>query len=428
MRLASHNVAELDPFRAAARSQRSLSDLTCRLCGAKLHQDLIDFGPLPVLRKARSAGGEVDAPSERLRIRVCDVCTLVQCPGPQTMSDETEDASIDTQPAANPLYTERLAHLAAALIQKWRLSPGMRVIQVGSGDGMLLHLLVNAGAVVLGIDADASPDCDIPTERMAFGAESAMDLAVRKGRADVVVVEGMLPCVPDLFDFAAGLASIVRPNGIVTITVPYIVPILQQLQFDAFRHDVGAYFSLKVLERLLCSVGLRVFDAERLQEEGGLLRIHACPAQARFSARPGLKIVRTAETLAASDTPGLYTGFSARVSTVRDQIRDFVALRRAAGRRVAAYGVTPRGCMLLNVCGLTAEEVACVAGEEPMAFGPVLPGSHVPVVPVQAIRDNPPDDLLVLPWFYGYDVAAQLQHLRHRGMQCWALLPRIARV
>jgi hypothetical protein len=52
----------------------------------------------------------------------------------------------------------------------------------------------------------------------------------------------------------------------------------------------------------------------------------------------------------------------------------------------------------------------------------------VPIVPLQAIRDTPPDDLLVLPWPYGHDVPGKLHALRQKGMQCWTLLPRIARV
>ena len=84
--------------------------------------------------------------------------------------------------------------------------------------------------------------------------------------------------------------------------------------------------------------------------------------------------------------------------------------------------------MLLNLCGLDAQNIACVADPDPETTGHCLPGSRVPIVPVQMIRDVPPDDLLILPWPYGHDVAGKLQAVRQKGMQCWVLLPRIARV
>jgi hypothetical protein len=241
-------------------------------------------------------------------------------------------------------------------------------------------------------------------------------------------VDGVLPLVPDLFDFAAGLASIVRPNGIVSITVPHVLQLLQYLQFDAFRHDVRTYLSLRVLERLLCSVGLRVFDAERISEEGGKLRVHACPAAARFSARPSLKTVRTAEAMAELENPGLYANFAARVQATREQIRDFVSLRQAAGRSVMAYGVNPRASMLLNACGLDHRHIVAATDTGTVAVRHCLPGSRIPIVPLQTVHDVAPDDLLILPWVHAHEISGALQPLRHYGTQVWSLLPRIMRV
>ncbi len=77
----------------------------------------------------------------------------------------------------------------------------------------------------------------IPTEIASFNAGIAMEIAVRHGRADLVVANNVLPDVPDLFDFAAGLSRILRPNGMVSLQLPHLLSLVQNLQFDAFRHD-----------------------------------------------------------------------------------------------------------------------------------------------------------------------------------------------
>ncbi|HEX2940536.1 MAG TPA: class I SAM-dependent methyltransferase [Rhodopila sp.] len=404
-------------------SRPATSSRTCRLCGAPLRQDLIDFGYMPLVTHSISVHASMPEPARRLRIRVCDACTLVQTdePAPSPMLSGAELRRTASR-------HEHARRLAAALIQKWRLGPDTRLVQVGSGDGAVLRHFRAAGIAAIGIDAvpDASPA--VPTETAVFTAETAMEIAVRHGRADMVVVDGVLPKVPDMFDFAAGLANLLRPNGIVSITVPYVLPILQHLQFDAFRHDVQAYLSLRVLERLLCAVGLRVFDAERLPENGGVLRTHACAGNARHAARHGLKATRMAETMAEADPAGLYDGFSARVAAARAHIHDFIAVRRAAGRRIAAYGATTRGSMLLNVCGLDANDVVWVADPQPAPIGHILPGSSVPIAPLHKLQDDRPDDLLILPWPDAHEIAATLQSVRHRGVQFWTPLPRLARV
>jgi hypothetical protein len=59
--------------------------------------------------------------------------------------------------------------------------------------------------------------------------------------------------------------------------------------------------------------------------------------------------VRRAEADALGNEPALYETFSGRVEMMCEDIRSFLRDRRLGGRRVAAYGASARGTMLLNV-------------------------------------------------------------------------------
>lgn len=261
-----------------------------------------------------------------------------------------------------------------------------------------------------------------------FNTETAMEIAVRHGCADLVVATDVVPHAPDLFEFAAGLASILRPNGILVIQVPHLLALVQKVQFDAFRHNSYTYLSLRVLEHVLRSLGLRVFDAERVPDHGGSLGIQACHVVAPHAARPGLKAVRLAEGLGDGDRVAAYAGFSDRVAAAQDDMREFLRTRRTAGRRVAAYGVATRGNTLLNCCGVTTAEIPCVADPDPAKHGRVLPGSRLPIVPVEALMADPPDDVVILPWPSAAEIAQKLLPLRQLGTQLWTPVPRITRV
>jgi 2-polyprenyl-3-methyl-5-hydroxy-6-metoxy-1,4-benzoquinol methylase len=332
-----------------------------------------------------------------------------------------------------PSSVEHARRFAEAMCHRLTLDEDALVIEIGSNDGYLLRHFQAAGVPVLGIEAAARPaavaiDGGVPTEMGYFSAETAMEIAVRHGRADLVVANNVLPHVPDLFDFAAGFAGILRPNGILVLQVPHLLSLMQRLQFDAFRHDTYAYLSLQVVERILRSVGLRVFDAERLTDHGGSLRIYACHAVSTHGARPGLKAVRSAEAQARLDQPDFYVGFGQRVAAARDEIGRFLRLRAESGRRVAAYGAAARGATLLNLCGITAREIAFVADQDLGKQGRLLPGSRVPIVSSETLLAEPPDDLVILPWTHASEISAQLQGLRQGGTQFWAAIPRIARV
>ena len=378
----------------------------CRLCGARLHRSLIDLGSLPFANAGRPADALYP-----LHIRLCDDCGLAQI-------GETPLVGVAPAPsqAEHAGAGARTARYAETMRERLRLDTGSLAIEIGLSEGIVLPHFKAAGIPVF------------PVHAATFNIESAMEVAVRHGCADIVVAHDVLPHVPDLFDFAAGLACVLRPNGVISLQFPHLLALVQGVQFDAFRHDTYTYLSLPVIERLLRSVGLRVFDAERVPEDGGCLRVQACHTHSQRLGRQGLKAVRQAEAEALADHPGLYDDFAERVALACADIRGFLCDRRQANRRVAAYGASARGTMLLNVCGLTADEVAFVADSGSGKRSRSLPGCHIPVVPMEVLAQDAPDDVIILPWPDAAQIAARLQPLRQTGTQLWTLLPRIGRV
>ncbi len=415
---------------AAKRSASAMPEPSCRLCGARLLSTLIDFGALPLANRTLAAHGN-DDPCYRLHARICDICSLVQ-----VADVATPEALAPPLPYLSSRSAFRLnqAHRhAEAMMKRLHLGTDSLVIEVGSNDGYLLRQFRAAAIPVLGIEcapsaAAAAAALGIPTEIALFNTAVAMDVAVQHGRADLVVANNVLPHVPDLFDFVAGLASILRPNGMISLQVPHLLSLVQNLYFDGFRHDVYTYLSLRVLEHVLRSVGLRVFDAERLPDHGGSLRVYACHGVGPHPPRPGLKLVRQAERSAELDRRDFYTGFNDRVASAKDEIAAFLRNRRAGGRRIAAYGATARGSTLLNCCGMTTNEIPSIADADPAKHGRLLPGSRIPIVPLETLLADPPDDVLILPWPNAKEIARELAPLRQHGTQLWTPVPRIARI
>ncbi|MFO1025877.1 MAG: class I SAM-dependent methyltransferase [Acetobacteraceae bacterium] len=381
---------------------------TCRLCGARLNRTLLDLGRMPLATGTRQFQ-ERDR-LHRLLIRICESCLLVQVQDPVDAAPWPDPAAAPSADAA-----EHARRQAQSLLHRMNLGDASLVIEINRGPAALLPWFAEAGIPVL-------------AETGGFNADTAMEIAVGAGRADLVLATNILPAVPDLFDFAAGLAALLRPKGVLVLQVPHLLPILQRVQFDAFRQDRRFYFSLGVIEQLLRSVGLRVFDAEKLPDHGGSLRVSACHPRAPHAGRPALKALRQEEAAAGLDRVDGYNGFAAEVAAAQADIRDFLANRRAAGRRIAAYGLATRGTALLNASGIGTDTIAWVADPDGTAKGRFLPGCGIPVVGPEALTQDRPSDLVILPWTRAQDLAAGLLPLRHKGTQLWALMPAIRRV
>jgi hypothetical protein len=96
---------------------------------------------------------------------------------------------------------------------------------------------------------------------------------------------------------------------------------------------------------------------------------------------------------------------------VRAEFLDYLRAARAAGRKVAAYGAAAKGNTFLNYCGATARDIAAAFDANPAKQGRYLPGSHVPILAPEAVRNVKPDYLLILPWNLKDEIKSQLSYI-----------------
>lgn len=398
----------------------------CRLCGAELRHSLVDLGRTPLANSfvsAEQATLGVDRPYP-LHARVCERCMLVQVD--EVVAAEAIFSDYAYFSSYSSSWVAHAERYAAEMIGRFGLGPDSLVVEVASNDGYLLQHFRAAGIKVLGVEpaanvARVAERIGIPTEVTFFGTATARDMAQRHGRADLIAANNVLAHVPDLFGFAGGFPHLLQPEGVATFEFPHLLNLLEQVQFDTIYHEHYTYLSLLVVERLLLSVGLRVFDVQHLPTHGGSLRVFACPLRARHPQMSSVQAVREQEAEAGLDRIDRYRGFSLRVAAIIEEFREFVAGERAAGRRLAAYGAAAKGNTLLNCTGLTGADFICIADRNPAKQGKLLPGSHVPVVSPEALAAAAPDDVVILPWNIAREIAAELHSLCAAGTRLWTI-------
>jgi hypothetical protein len=385
----------------------------CRACGAPLGAVFCDLGQQPVansyLPDLAHAAGEPRFP---LRARICTGCALVQ------LDTVVDAAGIFTDYAyfssASDSWLAHAAAFTAAITARLGLTQDSFVVEVASNDGYLLRNFVAAGIPCLGIEpaanvAAVARAAGVPTEARFFGLAAAQEIVAAHGHADLVVANNVLAHVPDINDFAAGLAHLAGPRGTVSIEAPHLLALVDGVQFDTIYHEHYAYWSLSSMAALLARHGLGIVSVAQLATHGGSLRVLA-----RAGALPDDAAARLLAEEAARG-PELLEGFQPRVTEVLAGLRAWLAERHAAGRRVAAYGAAAKGNTLLNAAGVTAADILAVADRSPAKQGRLLPGSHIPVVTPGALLALAPDDILILPWNIAAEVTAQLREAGFAG-------------
>jgi len=111
-----------------------------------------------------------------------------------------------------------------------------------------------------------------------------------------------------------------------------------------------------------------------------------------------------------------YQDFSRRALGHRDKLSAFVRGVRREGRTVFGCGASTKGNVILQFCGFTADDIACIADVNADKFGCFTPGTGIPIVSEADARAQRPDYFLVLPWhFRDAIIAREAEHLRRGG-------------
>lgn len=366
-----------------------------------------------------------------LKTYVCDNCWLVQI-GEVKKAVEIFGEEYTYFSSYSTSWLEHARRYVEMMRSRFHFDENSLVMEAASNDGYLLQYFRQHGVPVLGVDPTANTariaaDKGVPTVVDFFTTRLARELVAEGRRADLLICNNVLAHVPDMNDFVGGMQLVLKPDGVATLEFPHLLNLVDDCQFDTIYHEHFSYLSLSTVARVFAAQGLTVFDVQELPTHGGSLRVFA-----RHSAdhsKPITEAVR--ELLAREQAAGMltleyYQDFQPRVDTVRAEFLEFLLEQRRAGKKVVGYGAAAKGNTLLNYCGIQGTDLMpIVVDASPYKQGKFLPGSHIPVLSPEAIREEKPDFVVILPWNISAEVADNLSYIQDWGGQFVTAIPSL---
>ncbi len=187
-----------------------------------------------------------------LHARVCNSCFLVQ------LEEFVAPADIFTEYAYFSSYADSWVDHARryvdSMIGRFNMNKQSLVMEIASNDGYLLQHFVPRESpcsasnrrrtwprlrAAKGIRSDVS----------FHGRANAARIAHEYGKADLVLGNNVLAHVPDLNDFVAGMKTLLKPRGVITMEFPHLQRLMEQNQFDTIYHEHFSYFSFLTVEK-----------------------------------------------------------------------------------------------------------------------------------------------------------------------------------
>jgi SAM-dependent methyltransferase len=303
------------------------------------------------------------------------------------------------------------------------------VAEIASNDGYLLQFVQAQKIPCFGVEPTASTAVaarakGIETIEEFFGVELAERLVGEGKSADLIAANNVLAHVPDINDFVSGFATLLKNDGVATFEFPHLMKMVVDRQFDTIYHEHYSYLSFSTVVYIFRVNGLSVFNVEQIPTHGGSLRVFA--QRSNTGIRPTEESVT--DLLALEMDMGMksvdfYQGFEDDAESLKMSLLDFLLSSKEQSKKVAAYGAAAKGNTFLNYAGVKSDLISFVSDRNPAKQGKWMPGSHIPIVGEQQIKNERPDFVLILPWNLQEEVSQQLSYIREWGAQFVVVQP-----
>lgn len=400
----------------------------CRMTGSARLLSILDLGILP-LTGVFPADAQVEVASGPLELVLCldsGLAQLRQSYNAETMYGD----NYGYRSGLNGSMVRHLHEIASGLDRRRPTRRGDVILDIGSNDGTLLASYEDRGQLFVGIDPTAAKFAAFYPSRVRavsdFFSEEGYRRAVGLRRASLVTAVAMLYDLEHPLSFMQAVSRILASDGLWYSEQSYLPAMLDQCAYDTICHEHLEYYGLTQLQWMADRADLRIVDATQNGTNGGSLAVtfaHRRSSHQANQAAVDCLLQREAER--RLDTPAAFTAFREAVARHRRELPGLIRALRADGQLVIGYGASTKGNVLLHACGLTSDDLPCIADVNPDKYGRVTPGTHIPIISEAQAHAMRPDYFLVLPWHFKEHIVQREQAFLDRGGRLIFPLPTI---
>ena len=344
----------------------------------------------------------------------CGLCQLGYVVPPELMFNENYPYDSSTTKTGREHFTK----MGVYICDRFNLKPNSFVIDVGSNAGVLLSGFKSKGMRVLGIE----PSSKLANAAIKNGIDSIIEFFSKKlvkkiladyGKVSIITGTNVFAHIDDLDDFMIAANSLLVEDGIIVIEAPYLLHLIENLEYDTIYHEHLSYLSVKPMIEFCKKFSFEVFDIEEQTIHGGTLRYFIGRKDKRKISQNVSNYLKIEEKQKIYSEKTLHE-FARSVKNHRKALLQLLHELKINGKKIVAISAPAKGNTLLNYCKIDSEILDYVTERNPLKVGKFTPGMHIPVYSDEKLEDQP-DYALILAWNFADEIIQNNSKYREKG-------------
>ncbi len=373
----------------------------CDLCKATDLALILDLGFHPVadtfLKKE-----QLDAPETRypLQVLLCKSCGHVMnfyvVPAEKRYQENEYSYDSSNSKVSITHFDEMAKEISAAV----GVIADDLVVDIGGNVGTLLSAFrEHSRAKVLNVE----PSANIAAIAVQNGVETLQDFfnekavqeILSRGGAKIITATNVFNHIDGLDDFMTRIIKSLTPDGAFVFEAPYLLHLVERLAFDTIYLEHISYFAFRPLQPYFKKFGLTITEIVENDYMGGSIRVTV--RLGNVAETPAVAACIKKEEEAQLYDLATYERMTKKMQEFKFSLLKQLLDARLAGGKVVGIGAATKGNTLLNYCGIDSSMLDFITDASPLKVGKYTPGSHIPILPDEAITTEV-TYALILPW------------------------------
>jgi SAM-dependent methyltransferase len=260
---------------------------------------------------------------------------------------------------------------------------GLKVLEIGCGDGALLERLAHRGAHVVGVEPGETAAAVARGRGLEIHCEPFQAGRFEWQRFDLIVHHTVLEHIDRPLEFVADQLRLLAPGGRIICCVPDCGPAIERGDLSMLVHEHWSYFDAATLIDLGARAGARTTTWRNARTEGVIY----CSWERAEEAKP------------APAAPPSY------IERARDALRAIARYAREVLSAGASLGVYCGG-RFVNYQALLVDTLPAIRrarwfDDDPALHGRFYPPTAIAIEARDALLAAPVDHLLIASWTFG---------------------------
>jgi SAM-dependent methyltransferase len=352
---------------------------------------------------------EINLPAFPMDLYMCEACGHAQLL--DVVDPEILFGNYIYTSSSSPDLDAHFTAYADKMVTYAKLGPDSLVIDIGSNDGLLLSKFKAKDVRVQGIDASEAVGKQavakgIPTIISFLTPAAVKQVKDTAGLADVVCANNVFSHSDDLRGFAECARDMLKPQGFFVFEVSYLKDLVDNKVIDYVYHEHLAHHSIQPLKLFFDSLGMRLFDVERVATKGGSIRCYAALKASDWQAQPIVEQMIADEKAMGLYTHKVYDDLKTEIDAIGAKTRALLQAETAKGGKAASYGASAT-TTVLNAMFDIDKYFSLIVDDNPSRQGRLSPGHKIPVKSKADFMAEKPTVTFIAAWRFADMIIAR---------------------